>query len=110
MVTDGKISEAAKEQNGKANNGNSGIAVPDAPDDTAFLRLPTTMVMLTKDSEKDGRQYEGSVRIRYGSQKGQWVVISYTESLKIVSFLKENKDLVNAQLDLEERRNSVGRL
>lgn len=77
---------------------------------TPSLRLPSCFITLKTDTEKDGKFYPGAVGFKYGKEKRDWIWMSYRDVLKLVGFLKENRDLVNAQFEAEELQCSIEKL
>jgi hypothetical protein len=94
-------------QNGQKNgNGSVGGNFEDVP----ILRLPFGMLMLSKNQETNGRTYEGTVGIKYGPEKSDWLRMSYLDMKKVIDFCKENKALFNTQLQQEREKMVVGDL
>lgn len=93
-------------QNGQTNNGSVGGNFEDVP----ILRLPFGMLILSKDQQTNSRTYEGTVGIKYGPEKSDWLRMSYMDMKKVIDFCKENKALFNTQLQQERQKMVVGDL
>lgn len=101
------VGEAKPTTSGNATNGDSTAG---GYDDVPMMRIPSGMIMLSKDQENNGRTYEGTVGIKYGPTKADWLRLSYMEMKKLIDFCRENKDLFNTQLKKERENMSVGDL
>ncbi len=92
-------------------NGNAnGNSTAGGYDDVPIMRIPSGMLMLSKDQENNGRTFDGTVGIKYGPEKSDWLRLSYMEMKKIIDFCREHKDQFNTQLKLERDRMVVGDL
>ena len=80
--------------------------LPDVP----MIRLPSGFVMLSRDNTSNGRTFEGTVGIKYGPEKGDWLRFSYTDMKRLIDFCTEHRELFNAQLSNERLRMQIGDL
>jgi len=108
MATDMK--SPSQVHNPPAPTRNNGNSTAGSFEDVPILRLPIGMLMLGKDSESNGRTFDGTVGIKYGPEKSDWLRLSYMDMKKIIDFCKENKDLFNTQLKAEREKMLTGDL
>jgi hypothetical protein len=96
---------------GNSSNGNrNGNDVPGVPQ-AYSLRLPECFVMMSQDGpDKTGTFREGSVGMKYGTEKSDWLWMPYMSVKKLIDFCTEHKDLFNAQLEKERSRLQVQNL
>ena len=80
--------------------------MPEVP----MLRLPSGFVMLSRDNVSNGRVFEGTVGIKYGPEKGDWLRLSYMDMRKLIEFCTEHRELFNAQLSNERSKMNIGDL
>ncbi|AKB35536.1 hypothetical protein MSSAC_0946 [Methanosarcina siciliae C2J] len=78
--------------------------------DSPMIRLPEVLLVLSPDQVNGERNYPGSVGIKYGPSKDDWVRLPYTTMKKIIDFCKENALLFNSQLQKEREKNLVSDL
>ena len=105
MATENNI-----KNNVQTNEKTDGNSTAGGFDDVPTMRVPSGFIMLTKDTTKGEKTYEGSFGIKYGPEKSDWLRIPYLEMKKIIDFCKENKHLFNEQLEKERKKMSVGDL
>jgi hypothetical protein len=101
---------ASSPANGTTPANTNGNSTAGAFADVPILRIPTGMLMLSKDQETNGRTFEGTVGIKYGPEKSDWLRLSYMEMKKIIDFCREHKEQFNTQLKLEREKMATGDL
>ncbi len=69
-------------------------------------------VVLGRDTYADdgSLRYAGQFGVKYGSDKTDWVRLSYSDLAVLVKWILENKKHVNAMIALERRRMTVSEL
>lgn len=97
------MAEDNKPNSGTGVNGNSTAG---QQDETAMMRLPSAFVMLSQDNNENGKHFAGTVGLKYGTEKKDWLRMSYSEMKKLMDFCNENKTLFNKQL-AQERKDMV---
>ncbi|AAM06178.1 hypothetical protein [Methanosarcina acetivorans] len=85
------------------NNGSEVSGFSDAP----TLRIPEAFIVLSPDQVNGDKTYPGTVGLKYGPTKEDWIRLPYTSMKKLIDFCRENSSLFNSQLQKEREKNQV---
>jgi hypothetical protein len=83
---------------------------PGPLDDAPTLRLPEVFVVMSPDQSNGDKNYPGTVGLKYGPTKEDWVRLPYISMKKLIDFCKENSRLFNMQLQKEREKMQVSDL
>lgn len=107
-------------QNGKEKtNGSNAPGSPNTPGpadslshfgEAPTLRIPEAFIVLSSDQRNGEKVYPGTVGLKYGPAKEDWIRLPYTSMKKLIDFCKENSVLFNYQLKIEREKNQVSDL
>lgn len=78
--------------------------------DVPTLRIPEGFVVMSFDNVSGNKIYPGTVGIKYGPNKTDWLRFSYMSFKKLIDFCQENREQFNTQLKCEREKLQVSDL